>query len=323
MSFALFAQILFNIIVLAGLFAIFARLRRPAKDDPRLSKGLQLLSNKIAVLEDLSDRTEQQVNQMLQLLDQKSKELQSKVYLAEQHVKEVQVAMSKSLEVSKIFQDKIPHNEIIERQQSMKYIRAARLAYQGKSVDEIAREIDLPRGEIEFIAKVNREALTFREEELPEWAREPQVATATPEEFKIPHAYTPQPDPEQQHLIEQLSRLQSEMQSLDFELSSRTPQTSNTASHASAHTVAPSVAPAAAIAAPQRATNTQVAPQANAESKLEMLGEEFRKAIPAATGDLEAARAAARDARLQVPKASAEPVIRKVQFPRIESLNRP
>ena len=173
MSFGLFVQVLINIVMLAGLFVVFARLRRPPKDDPRLSKGLQLLSSKIAVLEDLNDRTETQVNQMMELLEQKSKELQTKVHQAEQHVQAVQVAISKSLEVSKIFQDKIPHDEIIERQQSMKYIKAARMAHAGLSVEEIAREIDLPNGEIEFIAKVNRKSLTFREEDLPEWAREP------------------------------------------------------------------------------------------------------------------------------------------------------
>ena len=87
MSFGLFVQVLINIVMLAGLFVVFARLRRPPKDDPRLSKGLQLLSSKIAVLEDLNDRTETQVNQMMELLEQKSKELQTKVHQAEQHVR--------------------------------------------------------------------------------------------------------------------------------------------------------------------------------------------------------------------------------------------
>lgn len=176
MSFSLLLQIFINLVFLAGFLVVFARLRRPTKDDPRLSRGLQLLSSKIAVLEDLSDRTESQVNQMIHLLESKSKELQSKIGQADTQMSAIRVSMDKSLEVAKIFQDKIPHSEIIERQNSMKYIQAARLAHAGVNVADIARDIDLPIGEIEFIAKVNRENLTFREEELPEWARDPRQA---------------------------------------------------------------------------------------------------------------------------------------------------
>lgn len=308
MSFGLFVQVLINIVMLAGLIVVFARLRRPPKDDPRLSKGLQLLSSKIAVLEDLNDRTEAQVNQMMELLEQKSKELQTKVHQAEQHVQAVQVAISKSLEVSKIFQDKIPHDEIIERQQSMKYIKAARMAHAGLSVEEIAREIDLPLGEIEFIAKVNRESLTFREEDLPEWAREPEgyepnpvtsaaiaaAASAAPvvsapiapllspaEQFRFDKERA-----EKEELVKQLSKLQFEMQTLDLELTSRT------------KTPAASTEP--------------VAPIANDAKSLEQLGEAFRQAQ-----ELEQAREQARQAAARVK--TEVPQIRKVQFPRIDS----
>ncbi|MEN0058082.1 MAG: DUF2802 domain-containing protein, partial [Bdellovibrio sp.] len=61
MSFWLLIQVLVNLILFAGVIGVWIRLSRPAKDDPRLSKGLQLLQSKIAVLEDLSDRTETQV----------------------------------------------------------------------------------------------------------------------------------------------------------------------------------------------------------------------------------------------------------------------
>ena len=44
------------------------------------------------------------------------------------------------------------------------------MAHQGLEVDEIAAQVDLSRGEIEFIAKVNREQLMFCEDSLPEWA---------------------------------------------------------------------------------------------------------------------------------------------------------
>lgn len=172
MSFWFLLQILVNLILLAGVVGIWVRLSRPPKDDPRLSKGLQLLQSKIAVLEDLSDRTETQVNQLTALLEQKVKDIQAKIQIADKQIQKIDQSMQKSLEVAKIFQDRIPHTEIIERQNTVKYVKAARMAHQGMSVDEIAREVDLSRGEIEFIANVNRDQLMFCEDSLPEWANE-------------------------------------------------------------------------------------------------------------------------------------------------------
>jgi hypothetical protein len=315
-------QVFFNIVVLTLIFVVFARLRRPAKDDPRLSKGLQLLSSKIAVLEDLNDRTESQVQQMLTLLDQKSRELQQKIMNAESQVLQIQQSMSQSLEVAQIFQDKIPHSEIIERQNSMKYIRAARLAHQGLSVEDILREVDLPRGEVEFIAKVNREQLSFREEDLPAWAKDPNAATA-PVEPALPK--------EAAEIVERLNKLQFEMKSLDMELSSRQPT------------------PTLATPPPQAAP----APVANEIDQLAELGKQFRQAVTtqaptfsspaqttaqtpasspvpsAAEMALEAARTAASHLRLGEHKpggvaapakpanTAPQPAIRRVEFPRI------
>lgn len=171
MTFWGLVQIFFDLILLAATGFMWMRLNRPAKDDPRMSRGLQLLQSKIAVLEDLSDRTETQVGQLTALMEQKIRDIQAKLLLADKHIQKIDSATSKSLEVAKIFQDKIPHQEIIERQNTIKYVKAARLAHQGVSFDEIATQVDLSRGEIEFIAKVNREQLQFSEEDLPEWAK--------------------------------------------------------------------------------------------------------------------------------------------------------
>lgn len=175
MSFWFLLQLFVNVILLTGIVGMWVRLNRPSKDDPRLSKGLQLLQSKIAVLEDLSDRTETQVNQLTALLEQKVKDIQGKIQASEKQLSKIDISMQKSLEVAKIFQDRIPHSEILERQNTIKYVKAARLAHQGLSVDEIAAQVtDLSRGEIEFIAKVNREQLMFCEDSLPEWAQNPQ-----------------------------------------------------------------------------------------------------------------------------------------------------
>lgn len=150
---------------------LWIKINRPAKEDPRLSRGLQLLQSKISVLEDLSDRTEKQVQQLMALLEERARILQGKILQAHETMAKIDQSMTKSLGVAKIFQDKIPHEEIIERQNSAKFVLAAKLAHQGKSVDEIMAEVDLPRAEVEFIAKVNRDELTFSEEHLPEWAK--------------------------------------------------------------------------------------------------------------------------------------------------------
>jgi hypothetical protein len=248
-------QIALNFAFALGIFVIVMRMNRAPKDDPRLSRGLQLLQSKISVLEDLSDRTENQVNQLIAILENKSREVQAKVQLAENHVREIRVSMERSLEVAQIFQDKIPHQEIIERKNTIKYVQAARLAHRGMSPEEIAKEVDLPKGEIDFIASVNREQLIFNEDQLPEWAKggavqvEPLAAAGSGNQIGNqivnqtvgnPYAVvTPSAsDPfaathedqanrlraemelaERQRLVENLSRLQFEMQNLDIELS--------------------------------------------------------------------------------------------------------
>ncbi|OFZ17846.1 MAG: hypothetical protein A2Z20_05700 [Bdellovibrionales bacterium RBG_16_40_8] len=175
MSIGFFSLFTFNFFVVLALVVLWARQSRPAKEDPRLSRGLQLLQSKIAVLEDLSDRTDTQVKQLTQILDERGKGLQSKMVQAEETLMKIEQSMRKTLDVAEIFQDKVPHQEILERNQQSKYVQAAKFANSGQSVDEILAKIDLPRSEVEFIAKVNREDLTFNPELLPEWAKNKRV----------------------------------------------------------------------------------------------------------------------------------------------------
>jgi hypothetical protein len=172
LSFWVLLQIFTFLVLIASSVALWARLSRPPKDDPKLSRGLQILQSKIAILEDLSDRTDKEVRQLMALLEQKAKETQQTMREAEQLLGKIEASAQRSLEVAKIFQDKIPHQEIIERQNTLKYVRAAKLAYAGKPIEEIAQAVDLPRAELEFIVKVNRQQLQFNEADLPEWAVE-------------------------------------------------------------------------------------------------------------------------------------------------------
>ncbi|MCX7978896.1 MAG: DUF2802 domain-containing protein [Bdellovibrionaceae bacterium] len=189
MSFWLLLQILVNLFLLAAVAVLWVRLHRPTKEDPRLSKGLQLLEGKIAVLEDLSDRTEVQVKQLIAILEAKIREVQEKIHQSEQQIQRINDQTQRSLEVSRIFQDRIPHAEIIERQKTIKYIKAARMAHEGKSAEEIAAAVDLTMGEIEFLLKVNKDQLMFDEKNLPEWCREEILGTKQ----EGPEVYIPEP----------------------------------------------------------------------------------------------------------------------------------
>lgn len=171
MNFWFLVQIFINIVLFSLCGFLWFKLNRPQKDDPRMSRGLQILGSKISILEDLADRTESQVKQLNSLMEQKAREIQSTILEAEKQNQKIEASMLKSLEVAKIFQDKIPHQEIIERQNTKKYVQAARMAHRGASIEEIVQAVDLPRGELEFIAKVNRDQLQFSESELPDWAK--------------------------------------------------------------------------------------------------------------------------------------------------------
>jgi hypothetical protein len=197
-SFWTMLQILVDVFLGAGLVLAWAKLTRPAKDDPRLSRGLQLLQSKIAILEDLSDRIETQVQQLNALMEQKAREVQGQLLAADKQIQRIETSMVKSMEVAQIFQDRIPHGEIVERQNTLKYIKAAKLAHQGASVDEISQQVDLGIGEIEFIAKVNRDQLQFSEDALPAWAKaDPQPGSEAPIHVAHPPAEAPPiPTPE-------------------------------------------------------------------------------------------------------------------------------
>ncbi len=169
-----------QIFLVLSVIILWLRQARKPKDDPRLTRGLQLLQSKIAVLEDLSERTEQQVQSLTRFIDERSKHLQAKILDAEELLVKIDHSMKKSLDVAEIFQDKIPHEEIIERSQTQKYVTAAKMANDGRTVDEIVQALDLPRSEVEFIAKINREELTFEPSLLPEWAKPKETTFQTP-----------------------------------------------------------------------------------------------------------------------------------------------
>jgi hypothetical protein len=170
-SLVLLVQIIVDLFFVVAVVAIWFQFRRSKSEDPRFAAGLQELQSKIAVLEDLGDRTEKQVQQLMVILENKLIDVQKKIDQADSMQGKISKSMEKSLEVVKIFQDKIPHEEIRERQNTIKFVKAAILSNQGYSIQEVSEQVDLPYGELEFIAKVNKNELSFDETQLPDWIR--------------------------------------------------------------------------------------------------------------------------------------------------------
>ncbi len=172
MGLLIFLQVIFDLAFIAtATLLLIERSKSKTLEDPRLSRGLQLLSSKIAILQDLMDRSEAMSRQLTQLMDGKRQNIQESLEEVEVHLHRIKKATEKSQEVAKIFQEQIPHREIIERQTSAKYLQAAKLANKGLSFEEIAKQVDIPRGELDLIVKVNRERLLVEEESA--WATPP------------------------------------------------------------------------------------------------------------------------------------------------------
>lgn len=64
-----------NIVLLLSLSLLLFLKIKEKKEDNRITKGLQLLQHKIAILQDLSDKSDDQVQRLVSILDQKSNEI--------------------------------------------------------------------------------------------------------------------------------------------------------------------------------------------------------------------------------------------------------
>ncbi len=172
MSLWVLLQIIVNLCFIAGFVLFWMKSRREPSEDPRLSRGLQMVSSKIAVLEDLSKQTDIQCQQISALIEQKAKQLLEQIEKSDEQIAKIEFAQKKSLEVAQIFQDKIPHEEIRHREETMKYIQVARLAHEGMTAEEIQEKVGLSRGEIEMIAKLDMESFLVQESQVSTWRGE-------------------------------------------------------------------------------------------------------------------------------------------------------
>ena len=182
-------QIILNLILLVGLALCFVRIQRQREDNPRLNQGLRLLQSKISVLEDLSDHSENQVNQLMTLLDKKLQEVRRSINNVNEHMVEMDQSIEKSKKMAEVIVNKIPHKEIIERKTTDKYKKAAQMAHQGIGVDRIVSELGLPRNEVQLIAKVNRKKYIFADKENLWASSAQQEESATKEDVEAFKAF--------------------------------------------------------------------------------------------------------------------------------------
>lgn len=187
MNYWLLSLSFLNVLLLAYIGFSHLSKNKSKAEDNRLTKGLQLLQNKISILQDLSDKTDEQVRKWVHMIEQKAVDVQGQLIKSDEKILQIENALSKALDVSKIFYEQVPHAEMAERQKTSKYVQAAKLANQGFSVDQISQKIDLSTAEIEMITKMNREELQFAEESLPAWV---QAACRTTDDTKTEAAST-------------------------------------------------------------------------------------------------------------------------------------
>lgn len=169
MNYWLLALCLMNVLLLAHIGFSYLTRTKINGEDQRLTKGLQLLQNKISILQDLSDKTDEQVRKWVHLIENKASDVQTQLIQSDEKIAQIESALSKALDVSKIFYEQVPHAEMAERQKTSKYVQAAKMAHQGFTADQISQKFDLSMAEIEMIIKLNREELQFAENDLPAW----------------------------------------------------------------------------------------------------------------------------------------------------------
>ncbi len=181
MNYWLLTLSLLNILLLTFVLFSWLTKNKSKVEDQRLTKGLQLLQNKISILQDLSDKSDEQVRKWVHLIEQKSNEVQNQLIKSDDKIIQIESALSKALDVSKIFYDQVPHAAIVDRQKTSKYVQAARLAHQGFNSEQISQKIDLSVAEIDMIIKMNRDEMQYSEENLPAWV-DSRLNTSEPAE---------------------------------------------------------------------------------------------------------------------------------------------
>jgi hypothetical protein len=155
-------SIVLNLILLALFVVLLKRYQAITGEEGRLKHGLQILTSKIAVLEDLSHNVDEQAQHLFRILDQKTKQIESLVTMTEQKLSE----MRKQAELLESDPE-----ELQERQNAVKLTRAALLANKGYTPKQLADMTGLGLQECELIYTLNKDRLQFAPDALPYWLK--------------------------------------------------------------------------------------------------------------------------------------------------------
>jgi len=161
MSIWLVIQVLLNVLFFIGLMFCLVKIQKDREEDVRMAKGLRLLQNKIAVLEDLSDHTEFQSKQIMALLDKKMTEARGVLKPLDDGLGEIHQALARGETIRKEICEDLPHDQLFDKQQKSKYLHAAQLSHQGWSAEDISHHLKLPLAEIRLVQKVNQRRIIY------------------------------------------------------------------------------------------------------------------------------------------------------------------
>lgn len=153
-------QLIVNILLFAFIGLLWSRLRHLTGDEGRLKQGLQILTTKIAILEDLGQKVDEQSQQTLKILDLKKEAIES---LLEKAIATMHQIDEKTSQVT------VNSEALVERDNAIKFTKAALLANKGVSAAEIAQQVGLGIQESELIYSLNSQHLQFKLEDLPGW----------------------------------------------------------------------------------------------------------------------------------------------------------
>lgn len=158
-SLVLFQSVL-NILFIAFIGLLWSRLKHLTGDEGRLKQGLQILQTKIAILEDLGRKVDEQAQEMFQIMDYKKNAVEALLARADATIQNMEHKTELIATDSEV---------LLERENAIKFTKAAILANKGVPPKEIARKLGLGLQECELIYSLNSHQLQFKLDELPGW----------------------------------------------------------------------------------------------------------------------------------------------------------
>ncbi len=164
-------QLFFDLVLLFAIGLLFGKLKQTVGDDGRIRQGLQILQNKIAILEDLQQKIDEQFKALSQILDIKNKKMDESVLMASSLIKTLEIKIQEGNKILLDLPDNLKININHEDEQTLIYARAAIISSRGGedvSPLQLSTHLGISYEEAELIYKLNHKGLQFDITSLPE-----------------------------------------------------------------------------------------------------------------------------------------------------------